>query len=351
MRTISKEKIDEKLRILHHHPKLLNPPTAVQGLYSLPANLKKEVLNTHFSQASLQKISDHIGYFLGMLTSIKVTVGIESSDHMLAVPSEMDRADEVGLYKVTGTFRREIQLTKKFRFRIEHILGILAHESTHNYLNYWGIREEDKLENEILTDVAAAYLGLGALLLEGYKPISWTSDHWATSTASGYTTHTISIGYVEPEKICYAISKSAELRRLKELASVLPLSDRIMVSFHFWKIRRLEEKKKRQIEALLEKLDRAKSAYDRTLNMMQKPQTNTGQERIPTEDGRKLVEIANALSLGQIKLALEELSRNANKLKTSAEIGDVESAHLSAQVNELSKTISDWDRVVRKYVG
>lgn len=351
MQTISKEKVDEKLRILHNHPKLPKPPTAVQGLYSLPANLKKEVLNTNFSQDTLQKLSDHIGYFLGMLTSVKVTVGIESSDYMLAVPSEMDRADKVGLYKVTGTFRREIQLTKKFRFRIEHILGILAHESTHNYLNYWGIREEDELENEILTDVAAAYLGLGALLLEGYKPISWTSDHWATATASGYTTHTISIGYVKPEGIRYAIVRSAELRRLKEFASVLPFSDRIMVSFHFWKVSRWEEKKKKQIEALLEMLDRVKSLYDRTLNMMQKAPTNTSQGRIPPEDGRKLVEITNALSLGQIKLTLEELSRNANKLKDSTEIDGGNLSHLSTQVNELSKTISDWDRVVRKYVG
>jgi hypothetical protein len=350
MQTISKQKIDVKLGILHHHPKLFKPPTAVQGLYSLPANLKKEVLNTNFSQDSLQKISDHIGYFLGVL-SPKVTVGIESSDDMLAVLGEMNRADKVGLYKVTGTFRREIQLTKKFRFRIEHILGILAHESAHNYLNFWGIREKEELENEILTDVAAAYLGLGALLLEGYKPISWTSDHWATGTASGYTTHTIFIGYVKPEGIRYAIAKSAEFRRLKELASVLPFSDRIMVSFHFWKIRRWEEKKKKQIEALLEKLDRAKSSYDRTLNMMQTPPTNACQEGIPIKDGRKLVEIANVLFLGQIKLAFEELSRNANKLKTSAEIDDVELAHLSAQVNELSKTISDWDRLVRKYVG
>jgi len=348
---VSRQRIDEKLTFLHSHPKLPRPPTAVQGLYSLPANMKEKVLDTNFAQDALQEISDHIGYFLGVLSSVKVTVGIESSDDMLVVPSEIDRADKVGLYKVTGTFHREIQLTKKFRFRMEHVLGILAHESTHNYLNYWGVREEDALGNEILTDVTAAYLGLGALLLEGYKPISWTSDHWATATASGCTAHMISIGYVKPEGIRYAIARSAELRGLKELASVLPFSARIRVSFHFWKVRRWEEKKKKQIEALLEKLERVKSLYDRTLNMMQKAPTNTSQERIPPEDGRKLVEIANALSLGQIKLTLEELSRNANRLKDPAEIDDGNLTHLSTQVNELSNTISDWDRVVRKYVG
>lgn len=30
---------------------------------------------------------------------------------------------------------------------------------------------------------------------------------------------------------------------------------------------------------------------------------------------------------------------------------DGDPAHLSTQVNELSKIISDWDRVVREYVG
>lgn len=351
MEQISRQKIDEKLRFLHSHTKLPRHPTAVRGLYSLPANMRKKGLDTNFAQDALQEVSDHIGYFLGVLTSVKVTLGIESSDYMLVPPSEIDRADRVGLYKVTGTFRREIQLTKKFRFRIEHILGILAHESAHNYLNYWGIRENDELENEILTDVAAAYLGLGALLLEGYNPISWTSDHWATATARGYTTHTISIGYVKPEGIRYAIARSAEIRRLKEFSSILPLFDRITVSYHLWKMRRHEERKKKQVESLLKELDRAKSLYDQTSTMMQRASKITSQMKISPKDGRTFVEIASALSLGETKLAIERLSLNANMLRNSADIDDGDLTHLSSKIDDLSKTISDWHRVVSKYVG
>lgn len=45
--------------------------------------------------------------------------------------------------------------------------GILAHELTHALLYSRGISLEDSKENELLTDLAAAFAGLGKLLLNG----------------------------------------------------------------------------------------------------------------------------------------------------------------------------------------
>lgn len=50
---------------------------------------------------------------------------------------------------------------------------------------------------------------------------------------------------------------------------------------------------------------------------------------------------------------LNRLIENGDENGRLSEIqqDDGDPAHLSTQVNELSKIISDWDRVVREYVG
>lgn len=361
MKKISKEKVNKKLNFLQSHPNFPIKPTAVQGLYKLPSHMKKEVLKTKFSNVSLQKISDHIGFFLGLSTSVKIKVGIESSDYMVAIPDQINRADQVGLYKATGTYQREIQLTKKYRFSLEHILGILAHEQTHNYLYYYGIQEKNKTENEILTDVAAIYLGLGALLLEGYKPITWTSDHWGDGYQSGYTTNTVYIGYLSLEGIRYAIRRSAELRQQKEFLSILPSLDRIEVSYRLWKKNRIEqkekkslrekqEKKKKQIKSLSKRLEIAKSVHDYILDMMQKNPENLKQKKIIAKDGFKLAEIANTLSSGEMKYKLEKYLQDLKRIDDSDEKYNSEFVALFTRADKLLRIVSDWEKVIYKYI-
>lgn len=347
-RRLTKETIEDKLEYLHS--KLPKKPTSIQGPYLLPKHFRKAVLNSNFCQSSLQKISDHIGYFLGLLNSVKVKIGIESSEHMLSTVSHGKNSDHVGLYKVIGGHIREIQLTKKFRFELSHILAILAHESTHHYLYHREIEEPNESESETLTDLAAAYLGLGGLLVKGYVPIRWTSDEWDILIASGHTNHTMEIGYITPENIRYAIFCSAKLRNLEKLACPLPIFDRIKISFHFRRIRKNQEKSKRQIELLLEKLNRARLLYDQIPSKMQRASKITSQIEISAENGHKLVEIANVISLGKTERAIENLSRVVNILKDSTEIDNGKFASCVFQIDELSRTIADWDKVMSKYV-
>ena len=318
----TRQQIDEKLRFLHRHPDILaKQPPALRRFYIVPPDLRKEALCREFSEDSLQKVSDDIGRFLG-IPSVKLTVGVESSGYLPGVPGQIeDRADRAGLYAARGTFAREIQLTKKYRFGLEHVIAILAHESTHCLLDHCQLREVDQHDHEVLTDVAAAYVGLGGVILEGYHPVVWTSG------AGGQVTHSLSIGYVRPEGIRYAIAKSAQLRGLKQLSK--------------W-----------QIRALLEKLDRTESLYERISGLMAEGGKNTSGRRIQPEHARKLVEIANELSLGQIEHALRRLSPNVISLKDSPGVwvGAADLAHLSAQLGELSKTVSQWGKLVRKYV-
>ena len=52
------------------------------------------------------------------------------------------------------------------RYKINHILGILAHEYAHHYLYLHNIRKEKEWTNELMTDIAAIYLGLGSVRLK-----------------------------------------------------------------------------------------------------------------------------------------------------------------------------------------
>ena len=52
---------------------------------------------------------------------------------------------------------------------IENIISILAHESTHHLLLSNNIRLENITREEILTDVTAAILGFGKIMIKGHE--------------------------------------------------------------------------------------------------------------------------------------------------------------------------------------
>ena len=236
--SLSKKRIQENLEFLKSH--LPAKPTAVDGFYKLPKEFSNNVIDSGFSQNSLQKISDHMGYFLGILKSVRVTFVEENTDPRWTVSSGGDvymdnnNSNVSGLYRVIGYDHSEILLIKKHRYQLKHILAILAHEYTHHYLYQKNIRKNNEDENEILTEVAAAYLGIGQLLVNGYKPIVWTSDYYNYVLVSGHTVHKMSVGYVTPETMKKAIILSAELRKwnpkevVNSFSSVL---DKIIVFF------------------------------------------------------------------------------------------------------------------------
>ncbi|MGA2226524.1 MAG: hypothetical protein ABSH41_18970 [Syntrophobacteraceae bacterium] len=49
------------------------------------------------------------------------------------------------------------------------LLAVLAHEITHIFLNIVGLSFQDTMQNEILTDTTATYLGFGNIILNAYS--------------------------------------------------------------------------------------------------------------------------------------------------------------------------------------
>lgn len=324
---LTRKTLEEKIEYLRS--KLPQRPTAVEGPYFPPEHLTQEILKTNFSQISLQKVADHIGYFLGLLNSVKVTIGIETSEYMLAGTDKTDSARTVGLYKVIGGNKREIQLTKKFRFELKHIMAILAHESTHHYLYQHGIWLTDESENEVLTDIAAVYLGFGIQLFDGYQPITWDSDYWENPFGSGYTTHTIKIGYISTNAV-------------KEVEILIR------------KIRVLESKKKKQIKKLLDgmlkEVDKLRLLFSDISSKIRNTPKSSKRLRISKDESERLVEIANAVYQGEVQQKIIKLSENIKLWLGSERMDNSEIEGQQLVITNLHKTILIWSKLVKKVV-
>ena len=350
MRAVSTREIRQKLQFLHNHPRLPKQPTAVPGLYTLPATVKWSMLeDASFSRELVQQVSDHIGHFLGMLDSVRVKVGVETSEHLLAAAGRAGEADTAGVYEVRGGAHREIRLVKKVRFRLKHVLAILAHESTHCYLLNCGIAEPNEFENEVLTDVAATYLGLGRLVLSGYEPIVWETDHWRRGQQSGFTRRSMRIGYLQPTGVRQAIAISAELRAIREYASLLPLSHRLVVYFRLWRLRKRGERRKQRARALLAQLGELEDLYDLMASRMVSVQEKAAHKAIGAAEGAELVELANELSVGKCRLSLDRALARARQVAQVEDVPDAELVELGAQALHLSGKIRPWYEVVCKH--
>lgn len=359
--TLSDKLIKENLEFLHFT--LLPKPTAVDGFYQLPRQYEKEVINSGFSQSSLQQISDHMGYFLGILSKVKITLIEETTDPRWTVSNvgeiftNTSGGNYSGLYRTMGFDHGEILLIKKFKYQLKHILALLAHEYAHHYLSYYRVKKIDEAENEILTEVATAFLGLGQLLVNGYKPIVWTSDYYNYIVASGHTTHTATIGYVTLGTIKRAILLSAELRRWdpKEVVnSFSSFTDRISAFFILWpyrnEINKMKRREKQKID--IEMKSRAKTeAQKKTLNEIKKSfqklvsdfnsfSRTSSLSKISKEDGRRFVEFANDISLGSF---LNEIERLIKKCANKDDFG------FDATISDLRKRMNVWRRLLDKY--
>jgi len=104
------------------------------------------------------------------------------------------------------------------------ILAILAHEITHEYLYINNISFSNKYENEVLTDIAAIFLGFGKLILNG----SENEDIWKNYYFGGSTTITdkLGIGYLDRSKVAFVYLLVCNMRNISEKEYMSNLSNK-----------------------------------------------------------------------------------------------------------------------------
>jgi hypothetical protein len=101
-----------------------------------------------------------------------------------------------------------IELSSRYRDDRRDIPAILAHEIMHVFLHRHGIRFADTLENEILTDTAAIYLGVGWLCLDAYRITKSQHSQYVSfnTTEVRTTTMTSHLGYLTPDEMGYVLA-------------------------------------------------------------------------------------------------------------------------------------------------
>ena len=99
--------------------------------------------------------------------------------------------------KSAGTYRYDplcptIGLQLRPYYSAEQIIAIVCHECTHHFLNVKKLKGASDRGNELLTDYAAVYTGMGPLLRTGYRN---SADLYAK------TEHPTQLGYISAEDI------------------------------------------------------------------------------------------------------------------------------------------------------
>ncbi len=120
----------------------------------------------------------------------------------LHVAGRIDVSGQSGAYfvEVRGEMRRDPQ----------RLAAVMGHEVAHLFLHRHSIRMAETLDNEILTDVAAATYGFGFLMADAfYDETTWHGN---------YERRVFSwMGYLSPEELGYVLCKTGRSQRVRQL--------------------------------------------------------------------------------------------------------------------------------------
>lgn len=90
------------------------------------------------------------------------------------------------------------------------IVAIMAHEIAHFFLDTHQLEYADDVENEILTDTTANYLGAGWSTLNAFERLESTSWNGLSTTT---TTRESKLGYLTPEEFGYVLARRCKVTK------------------------------------------------------------------------------------------------------------------------------------------
>jgi hypothetical protein len=289
--------------------------------------------------------------------------------------ADSDSAGSI-LYSSQSWSRIRINLTIKHN---PYVLGaVLAHELAHHYLYTKELRLPTTEENEQFTDLATVYLGLGKLTLNGYEPIRWTVQRKGRQVQYSYK-----VGYLSAHEMAIIMNHICSFRSINIADVRANLSDvaythltsthrkarkdrqtarkhkkpqsrldaRMVNKYQLWRQRIAREKKEKQLQVLARTVASMQASYAHVAQVIERSPSSSGKKPISRAIGLRLVEIADALSVGDINHRLNELVRQLDHLFNAVEIDANVLTRATTQTNELSKIIAEWEKLVDNYLN
>lgn len=315
--------------------------------YVFPRRLWDSVGQMVSNPKWVQIVADDICGFLGLHERINVTLVNERTG---------------GFYKSSNDREREILVVQREHQDSRHVLAVLAHELTHYCFDVRRVSGANVEEEEILTDIGTAYLGLGHLVLDGYKPVVWESRNGFFSNS--YQQNSLRIGYLHPQSIRTAIVLAAYLHRWPSkqvVAGIASRWDRLVIS-HL--LRRELKRRGRRVHAatpssgksrsqgmqasvVAAKAENAKRRIEALPAALRVAQAlNPGS--IEHSDSLRMVEIANELCLGTLALRIDSVMATVNSLDGNKK-NRVRRNDLKREVRCIVDIISGWEELFAKY--
>ena len=150
------------LEILHKVQKAF--PTR-PGAYRIPEHLFSALQNNPHDEHAIVALLFDIHSFLGMNTSnLRYDI---CYIHDYDLEKNEDKENPAGYYMDCGDGTRKITIFLRKSYNLYTVTSIVAHETMHHFLEVHKIKCTNIAENELLTDIAALYLGFEEYMVKG----------------------------------------------------------------------------------------------------------------------------------------------------------------------------------------
>lgn len=154
----------------------------------------------------VQKAGKRISSFIG-LQNLTFVITYTKQNEGTAGHIELNNKDEVVFIEIESEFKDDCSV----------VLAILAHEICHKLINIYGLTLFG-YENEILTDIATVYTGLGKLSLNGCETVSSSTqtNFKNDNNLNTLTTTTYKVGYLSKSQFAFIYNVICKMRRVPD---------------------------------------------------------------------------------------------------------------------------------------
>ncbi len=168
-----------------------------------PSSISSDWPNFETPSWQRGKIEDEILFVQRLAKAVAAHYRLHDHTFIVGVNSRLSAAAQIEVRANHEIFLEYSPSRIQF---VSELWAIMAHELAHIFLDRIGLRFRETLENEVLTDTTAIYLGFGCTVLSAQDQIT------RHNVDGGKTTTTKVFGYLSPDEMGYVLAQRDYIR-------------------------------------------------------------------------------------------------------------------------------------------